>query len=61
MKNNIYKILGISKDTPPEEISKQYKKQLLFMHPDKGGDLEKFKEFQRAYEDWKFSPELVQE
>lgn len=46
----MYDVLGISKDASPEEIKKAYRKLAREHHPDKGGDPEKFKKVQEAYE-----------
>ncbi len=49
-----YKILGVTKDTPPEEIKKAYRKLARKYHPDLNpGDKvaeQKFKEINEAYE-----------
>ena len=45
-----YEILGVNHTTTPDEIKKAYRKLASKHHPDKGGDPEKFKEIQRAYE-----------
>jgi len=45
-----YKILGISRDASQEEIKKAYRKLAHKYHPDKGGDEEKFKEINEAYQ-----------
>ena len=45
-----YSILGVSKDCTQDEIKKSFKKLALKHHPDKGGNDEKFKEIQQAYE-----------
>lgn len=45
-----YDILGVSKTASLDEIKKSYKKKALKMHPDKGGDPDKFKELSVAYE-----------
>lgn len=47
---NYYKILGLSKTATQEEIKKRYKKLVLEHHPDKGGNSDKFREIQEAYE-----------
>jgi len=54
MKEDYYKILGVDRNTQPEEIKKSYRKLALKYHPDKNpGDKEaedKFKEAAEAYE-----------
>ena len=47
---DLYNILGVSKTAKPTEIKKAYHKLALKEHPDKGGDEEKFKKIQMAYE-----------
>lgn len=46
----LYEVLGVSKDADENEIRKAYKKLALKNHPDKGGDVEKFKEISAAAE-----------
>jgi DnaJ family protein A protein 2 len=46
----LYERLGVNRGASPDEIRKAYKREALKSHPDKGGDAEKFKEIQRAYE-----------
>ncbi|KAF7120157.1 hypothetical protein RHSIM_Rhsim13G0197500 [Rhododendron simsii] len=45
-----YEVLGVSKDSSPEDLKKAYRKAAIKNHPDKGGDPEKFKELAHAYE-----------
>ncbi len=47
-----YDILGVSKDASPEEIKKAFWKKAKDYHPDRpgGGDVEKFKEANEAYQ-----------
>jgi DnaJ family protein A protein 2 len=47
---NLYDTLGVSKSADTDEIKKAFKKAAMTHHPDKGGDPEKFKEVQKAYE-----------
>ena len=45
-----YEELGVPKDASPEDIKKAYRSLARTHHPDKGGDAEKFKKVQEAYE-----------
>ncbi|KAF5196559.1 Chaperone protein dnaj protein [Thalictrum thalictroides] len=45
-----YEILGVSKNASQDDLKKAYKKAAIKNHPDKGGDVEKFKELAQAYE-----------
>lgn len=45
-----YKILNVSKDASSEEIRQAFYKLAQQYHPDKGGDPEKFKEINEAYQ-----------
>ena len=47
---NLYETLGVSKSASEAEINKAYKVLARSHHPDKGGDEEKFKKIQRAYD-----------
>ena len=49
-KPDYYKTLGVSKDATAEEIKKAFRKLARTNHPDAGGDEEKFKEINEAYE-----------
>lgn len=51
MAEDYYKILGVSKDASDDEIKKAYRKLAHKYHPDKqGGDENKFKEINEAYQ-----------
>jgi len=45
-----YDILGVPKDASQDEIKKAFYKLAHKYHPDKGGDAEKFKEINEAYQ-----------
>jgi molecular chaperone DnaJ len=47
---NLYEILGLTKNASGEQIRDAYKKLVRKEHPDKGGDAEKFKKIQKAYD-----------
>lgn len=50
MAQNYYDTLGVARDASIDEIKRAYKKAALAHHPDKGGDVEKFKELGAAME-----------
>ena len=45
-----YEILGLKITATEEEVKKAYRKLAMVHHPDKGGDVDKFKEITAAYE-----------
>merc|ERR1719214_40512 len=49
-KRSALAFLGLSPDATEGEINKMYKKMALELHPDKGGDPEKFQELQEMKE-----------
>ena len=50
-KRDYYEVLGVKKDASADEIKKAFRKAAVKYHPDKeGGDEEKFKEVNEAYE-----------
>jgi len=46
----MYDVLGLPRDASPDDVKKAYRKLAREHHPDKGGDAEKFKKVQEAYE-----------
>ncbi len=50
MSKDYYQILGIAKNASQDEIKRAYRKLAHEFHPDKGGDAEKFKEVNEAYQ-----------
>jgi DnaJ-class molecular chaperone len=47
---NYYKLLDVPVNATTDEIKQHYRKYARIHHPDKGGDTEKFKQIQEAYE-----------
>lgn len=47
---NYYDVLGVKKDASADEIKKAFRRLARKHHPDAGGDEEKFKEINQAYE-----------
>lgn len=50
MNKDYYKVLGVNKTASQEEIKKAYRRLALQYHPDRGGNQEKFKEVNEAYQ-----------
>lgn len=50
MSKDYYSVLGLEKGASLDEIKKAYRKLALKHHPDQGGDQEKFKEVNEAYQ-----------
>lgn len=49
-KRDYYDVLGVGKSASPDEVKKAFRKAAIEHHPDRGGDEEKFKEVNEAYE-----------
>jgi len=50
MAKDYYKILGLSKSASADEVKRAFRELAHKHHPDKGGDAEKFKELNEAYQ-----------
>ncbi len=50
MPKDYYELLGVSKNASADEIKTAFRKKAHQHHPDKGGDAEKFKELNEAYQ-----------
>jgi len=50
MRKDYYKILGVDKNASVDVVKSAHRKLVKQHHPDTGGDAEKFKEIQEAYE-----------
>lgn len=49
-KRDYYEVLGVSRNASADEIKKAFRKAAIEHHPDRGGDEQKFKEINEAYE-----------
>lgn len=49
-KRDYYEVLGVSKTASADEIKTAFRRLAIKYHPDRGGDEEKFKEINEAYE-----------
>ncbi|MBP7006334.1 molecular chaperone DnaJ [Patescibacteria group bacterium] len=50
MAKDFYSILGVSKTASPDEIKKSFRRLAHEHHPDKGGNAERFKDINEAYQ-----------
>ncbi len=49
-KRDYYEVLGVDKNASADEVKKGFRRLAIEHHPDRGGDEEKFKELNEAYE-----------
>ncbi|MEM6997856.1 MAG: molecular chaperone DnaJ [Patescibacteria group bacterium] len=49
-KRDYYEVVGVEKGASADEIKKAFRREAVKHHPDQGGDEEKFKELNEAYE-----------
>jgi len=50
MAKDYYKILGVDKNASEDDIKKAFRRLAHENHPDKGGDKQKFKDINEAYQ-----------
>ena len=49
MSSSLYELLGVERTADADTIKRAYRRKALTEHPDKGGDEEKFKKLNEAY------------
>ena len=47
--SNLYDLLGVGKGADADAIKKAFRRKALTEHPDKGGDNERFRQINEAY------------
>ncbi|MBW3620036.1 MAG: J domain-containing protein [Actinobacteria bacterium] len=47
---DLYEILGVPRDAPPDEVKRAYRRKARESHPDAGGDEDTFKQVTHAYQ-----------
>lgn len=50
MAEDYYSLLGVAKNASQDDIKRAFRKKAHALHPDKGGDAEKFKKVNEAYQ-----------
>ena len=50
MSKDYYEMLGVSRSASQAEIKDAFRKKAMEHHPDRGGNAEKFKEINEAYQ-----------
>ena len=49
-KKDYYEVLGVQRNVTEADLKKAYRRLAMKHHPDKGGNEEIFKKYQKAYE-----------
>lgn len=52
-RKRLCELLGLATEIDDENLKKCWRKAILRLHPDKGGDSEQFKQVQSAYDNWR--------
>lgn len=54
--NDPYRVLGVPRGVSDEQLHDAYRRLVKLHHPDRGGDPERFKDIQQAYEELRDRP-----